>query len=62
MARNLNMNIECRLALGKLKRFFGDYIPTEVELSEAASEFCHRYNLPAIFIVYAFSSIEHKGL
>jgi hypothetical protein len=61
MARNLNINVRCRIALGKLKRHFGNSIPTEAELSEVAREFCIRYNLPAVFIVYAFSSIEHKG-
>jgi hypothetical protein len=61
MARNLNMNVECRIAIGKLKRYLGNSIPTEAELSDVACEFCLRYDLPAVFVIYAMSSIEHKG-
>jgi hypothetical protein len=61
MARNLNMNVRCRMALGKLKRHFDNSNPTEAELSEVAREFCIRYNQPAVFLIYALSSIEHKG-
>jgi hypothetical protein len=59
MARNLNVSVEFRIAIGKLKRYFGDTIPTEVELSEVVCALCLRDNLPAVFLDHAFSEIKH---